>query len=103
MPRPESKVDIRSSDMQQDAMQMNRFMLSVLVQQIAPNIHHWDRSVFYSVDKLRRHVGWEPELSFRASLERTWRWYQSEGLPETQEFDFAFEDELIRMVRAETG
>ncbi|MCR9094879.1 MAG: NAD-dependent epimerase/dehydratase family protein [bacterium] len=103
MPRPESKVDIRSSDMQQNAMQMNRFMLSVLVQQIAPNIHTWDRSVFYSVEKLRRHVGWEPELTFRASLERTWRWYQDAGLPDTQEFDFAFEDELIRMVREGTS
>ncbi|MEM9176537.1 MAG: NAD-dependent epimerase/dehydratase family protein [Myxococcota bacterium] len=103
MPRPESKSDIRSSDLQQNAIAMNRFMLTMLVQQIAPNIHRWDRSVFFSVDKLRRHVGWEPELTFRGSLERTWRWYQEAGLPETQEFDFAFEDELIRQVRAAKG
>lgn len=99
MPRPETKADIRSSDTEIDTVQMNRFMLSVLVQQIAPHIHRWDRSVFFSVDKLRRHVGWEPELTFRGSLERTWRWYADAGLPDTQEFDFAFEDELIRMVR----
>ena len=74
-------------------------MLTMLVQQIAPNIHRWDRSVFFSVEKLRRHVGWEPELTFRASLERTWRWYREAGLPDNQDFDFAFEDELIRMVR----
>ena len=40
---------------------------------------------------------------FRASLERTWRWYQDAGLPDTQEFDFAFEDELIQMVRTWKG
>ena len=56
-------------------------------------------AVFFSVDKLRRHVGWEPELTFKAAVERTWRWYQAEGLPDSQDFDFGFEDELIRMVR----
>jgi len=99
LPLAESKSDIRSSERKPDSIQLNRFMLTMLVQQIAPNIHRWDRSVLFSVDKLRRHVGWEPELTFPASVERTWRWYQSEGLPESQEFDFAFEDELIRLVR----
>lgn len=99
MPTPESKADIRSSDRKPNTLAMNRFMLTMLVQQIAPNIHRWDRSVFFSVEKLQRHVGWEPELTFRASLERTWRWYREAGLPDTQDFDFAFEDELIRMVR----
>ena len=78
---------------------INRFMLSMLVQQIAPHIHHWDRSALFSVDKLRRHCGWEPQLTFPRSVERTWDWYQSEGLHETQNFDFSFEDELIRLVR----
>ena len=77
---------------------INRFMLSMLVQQIAPHIHHWDRSALFSVDKLRRDCGWESELSFPRAVERTWRWYQSEGLSEAQRFDFGFEDELIRIV-----
>ncbi|MAG31249.1 MAG: hypothetical protein CL908_10225 [Deltaproteobacteria bacterium] len=99
LPQTKTKTDIRSNQAASN-VQMNRFMLTMLVQQIAPNIHHWDRSTLFSVDKLRRHVGWEPELTFEASVERTWRWYQSAGLDESQnDFDFAFEDQLITMAR----
>jgi len=93
-----SKVDIRTRE-RPDPIATNRFMLSMLVQQIAPNIHHWNRSSLFSVDKLRRHTGWEPEIPFRSAIDKTWRWYRSEGLPEKQDFDFGFEDELIRLVR----
>jgi dTDP-D-glucose 4,6-dehydratase len=74
-------------------------MLSMLVQQIAPHIHRWNRSAIFSVEKLRRHVGWEPELPFARSVERTYRWYQSAGLDTTQTLDFGFEDQLIRLSR----
>ena len=99
LPQTQTKADTRSNHVAASHVQTNRFMLTMLVQQIAPNIHHWDRSTLFSIEKLKRHVGWEPELTFPASVERTWRWYQSEGLDKTQTFDFAFEDELIRMVR----
>jgi nucleoside-diphosphate-sugar epimerase len=98
LPTTQSKADIRSGS-RPSQVEINRFMLTMLVQQIAPNIHYWDRNVIFSVDKLRRDVGWEPELTFPAAVERTWRWYQAAGLPDTQDFDFAFEDELIRMAR----
>jgi nucleoside-diphosphate-sugar epimerase len=97
LPKAQAKVDIRSKA-KISRMMINRFMLSMLVQQIAPHIHHWDRSTLFGVDKLRRDCGWEPELSFARAVERTWRWYQSEGLPDSQSFDFGFEDELIRLV-----
>jgi hypothetical protein len=32
-------------------------------------------------------------------VERTYRWYESAGLPKTQSFDFSFEDQLIRLAR----
>jgi len=99
LPTTESKADIRAAT-GRSQLDINRFMLTMLVSQIAPNIHGWERSAFFSVDKLRRDVGWEPELTFTAAVERTWRWYQNTDLPETQSFDFAFEDELIRMARA---
>lgn len=102
MPATQSKVDIRGKDKASRVM-VSRFMLTMLVQQIAPNIHYWDRSAIYSVDKLRRHVGWEPELDFARSVERTWRWYQDEGLDRSQAFDFGFEDELVKLVRARVG
>ena len=99
LPKTQTKADTRSGHPVSDHVQTNRFMLTMLVQQIAPNIHHWDRSTLFSVEKLRRHVGWEPELTFKASVERTWRGYQAAGLDKTQQFDFTFEDELIRMAR----
>jgi len=98
LPKAQAKVDIRAKSAISRVM-VNRFMLSMLVQQIAPHIHHWDRSTLFSVDKLQRHCGWEPELSFPRAVERTWRWYASDGLPETQSFDFGFEDALIRLAR----
>ena len=97
LPKAQAKVDIRTTTKISPVM-INRFMLTMLVQQIAPHIHHWDRSALFGVDKLRRDCGWEPELSFPRTVERTWRWYQSEGLAENQRFDFGFEDELIRLV-----
>jgi dTDP-glucose 4,6-dehydratase len=97
LPAAQAKVDIRAKAKISRVM-INRFMLSMLVQQIAPHIHHWDRSALFGVDKLRRDCGWEPELSFPRAVERTWRWYESAGLPETQSFDFGFEDDLIRLV-----
>lgn len=103
LPKTQTRADTRTNQAGSH-VQSNRFMLTMLVQQIAPNIHHWDRSVFFSVDKLRRHVGWEPELTFPAAVERTWRWYQAAGLDESQdEFDFAFEDQLIALARERTA
>ena len=98
LPKAEAKVDIRAK-VQISQMMINRFMLSMLVQQIAPHIHHWDRSALFSIDKLRRHTGWEPQLTFPRAVEHTWHWYQREGLPASQNFDFSFEDELVRLVR----
>jgi nucleoside-diphosphate-sugar epimerase len=98
LPQAQAKVDIRAKA-KISPMMINRFMLSMLVQQIAPHIHHWDRHALFSVDKLRRHCGWEPELNFARSVERTWAWYESEGLPESQQFDFSFEDDLVDLVR----
>lgn len=98
MPRVEAKVDTRSRK-RADRLQTSRFMLSMIVQQIAPNIHRWNRNTIFSVEKLRRHVGWEPELSFARAVERTYKWYASTDLPSSQRFDFAFEDQLIRLAR----
>lgn len=102
LPQVQAKVDIRSKDKVSPIL-INRFMLSMLVQQIAPHIHHWDRHALFSVDKLRRHCGWEPGMPFERAVERTWRWYQNAGLPETQTFDFGFEDQLLRLVEERTA
>jgi len=66
-----------------------------LIQKVAPHIHPWNASVFFSVDRLRHDIGWEPEYGFRAAVEQTYEWFRREGLDQTNAFDFAFEDELL--------
>ena len=70
------------------------FRASTLIQKVAPHIHNWNASVFFSVDRLCTDIGWEPEYSFRAAVEHTYEWYMREGLNKTREFDFGWEDEL---------
>jgi nucleoside-diphosphate-sugar epimerase len=68
---------------------------SHLIQKVAPHIHHWNASVFFSVDRLCADVGWEPEYGFLAAVEQTYDWYRRGGLDKTREFEFTFEDHLL--------
>jgi nucleoside-diphosphate-sugar epimerase len=80
------------------------FGVQRILQRLAPNLHHWNRSVFFSIDRLRRDVGWEPEYTFPAAVAQTWEWMQREGLDQSRDFDFTFEDELIaRLSGGERG
>jgi nucleoside-diphosphate-sugar epimerase len=76
------------------------FGVQRILQRLAPNLHHWNRSVFFSIDRLRRDVGWEPVYTFPAAVAQTWEWMQREGLDRTRDFDFGFEDEMIAELRA---
>jgi len=98
MTRVKASADTRGTE-RPDPVMVTRFLLTMLVQQIAPHLYHWDQSAFFSVDKLRRHVGWEPEYTTRGAIEQTWRWYAATERPETQTFDFGFEDDLLRLIR----
>ena len=69
--------------------------VSQLVQRSAPNIHHWNQNVVFSIDRLRRDIEWEPEYTFRSAVEQTFEWFTREGLDQTLEFDFSLEDELL--------
>ncbi len=71
------------------------FMLQRLMQRIAPNIHGWNSNVWFSIDRLKEDTGWTPEMTFPAAVEQTWEWMCNEGLDQTREFDFGFEDELL--------
>jgi nucleoside-diphosphate-sugar epimerase len=74
------------------------FQINRIIQRIAPHIHHWNRSVFFSIDQLKRDVGWEPELCFRGAVEQTWEWMQLSGRDKSLKFDFDFEDRLIERI-----
>ncbi len=74
-----------------------RFQLAQLVQHLAPNIHHWNRSTIFSIDRLRNDIGWEPEHTFASMAEDTFRWWQGSGLAETPA-DWTFEDNIIELL-----
>lgn len=89
----EVKMDVRSGGMDRRAAYL--FNLQRLIQRIAPNLHHWNRSVFFSIDQLVEDTGWRPEYTFRAAVEQTYDWLLAERLHKTLDFDFSFEDDLI--------
>jgi nucleoside-diphosphate-sugar epimerase len=86
-------ADVRAGQPDPRAAQL--FRLQSLIQRLAPNLHRWNRSVLFSVDRLKRDVGWAPEYTFKSAVEQTWDWFRSEGLEETRDFDFGFEDQLL--------
>ena len=91
----EVHADVRTT---QDHRAQSLFQMNRIIQRIAPNIHHWDRNVFFSIDRLKEDTGWTPEMSFRGAVEQTWSWMKSTGRAERLEFDFAFEDRLIERI-----
>ncbi|MBW2382555.1 MAG: NAD-dependent epimerase/dehydratase family protein [Deltaproteobacteria bacterium] len=75
------------------------FQINRIIQRIAPHLHHWNRSVFFSIDRLKADTGWAPELTFRDAVEQTWDWMRSTGRDESLDFEFDFEDRLIERIR----
>jgi nucleoside-diphosphate-sugar epimerase len=96
-----SRFDIRTSESarRQAAATRSRWQLAMLVQKLAPDLHHWNRSVVFDTTRLRRDVGWEPEYTFASMVEHTYDWWRRAGLDKTMEFDFSFEDRLLSHVR----
>lgn len=78
-----------------DKRSLQLFKLQALVQRLAPNLHHWNRSVLFSIDRLKQDTGWKPEFTFASAVEHTFEWFVREELDRTREFDFTFEDEIL--------
>lgn len=93
----ETTVDTRVGDRNQRDVRL--FQLNRLMQRIAPNLHGWRNSVWFSIDDLRRDTGWAPEFTFESAVEQTWKWMREAGLDQTREFDFGFEDDLLARIR----
>ena len=94
----QTRVDVRTTQTNERAAAL--FQLQRILQRIAPHLHHWNKSVFFGIDRLKRDVGWEPEYSFRGAIEQTWEWMRREGLDKALDFDFSGEDELIERITA---
>lgn len=82
-----------------DARSAALFQVSRLIQRLAPNLHHWNQSVCFGVERLKQDTGWQPEYTFPAAVEQTYDWFLSQGLDETLEFDFGFEDDLLAEIQ----
>jgi nucleoside-diphosphate-sugar epimerase len=91
-----ARIDVRTTRREERAAAL--FQLQRILQRLAPHLHHWNRSVFFSIERLREDVGFAPEYSFRGAVEQTWEWMRSEGLDETCDFDFSGEDELLARI-----
>ena len=66
-----------------------------LIQRLGPNIHNWNASTIFSIDRLFDDVGFRPAYSFAAAVEQTYEWFQREKYIETVQFDFSWEDEML--------
>ena len=101
IPEPRVQMDVRTSDTarRSNAAGLARWQLATLVQKLAPNLHRWNRSVVFDINRLRRDVGWEPEFTFETMVEDTYDWWRRTGLDGTQQFDFSVEDQLLGLVQ----
>ncbi|MCZ6887649.1 MAG: NAD-dependent epimerase/dehydratase family protein, partial [Gammaproteobacteria bacterium] len=82
-----------------DEIWQDRPATRFMIQSVAPNIHAWNDSALFSIDRLRNDIGWEPEYTFASAVAQTYAWFLSEGLDKTREFDFSFEDALLERIR----
>ena len=71
-----------------------------LIQRLAPNIHYWNDSTFFSIERLRDDVGFVPAYTFASAVEHTYDWFRREKLDETLQFDFGWEDNLVKRLAA---
>jgi len=81
------------------AVMRQRWQLSMLVQRMAPNLHRWNHSVLFSVDRLREDVGWRPAHRLRQMVEETYGWWRHLPAGERATFDFGWEDALAGRLR----
>ena len=72
-----------------------RARITQMIQRLGSPLHPWNWSTVFSSDRLRRDTGWEPDYTFSAAVAHTYEWFRREGLDETRQFDFAWEDALL--------
>ncbi|MFO1378693.1 MAG: NAD-dependent epimerase/dehydratase family protein [Steroidobacteraceae bacterium] len=59
-------------------------------------------SMIFSIDKARRELGWEPQLSLAEGLADSWRWFDDGGRDHYQ-YDFAADDEVLAEIERRGG
>jgi nucleoside-diphosphate-sugar epimerase len=79
-----------------DKMAIN--IRQTLIQRLAPYIHLWDHNTLFSIDKLRKHLKYEPDYNLESAMTQTFEWFQSNNMHNTREYDFSDEDKLIAIL-----
>lgn len=94
------EVRVNTRGTRRDRRGTQLYQLQRLIQRLAPHIHHWNHSTFLSIERLKTDVGWTPEYTFKSAVAQTWDWMRAEGLDRTRDFDFGFEDDLLKRLDA---
>jgi nucleoside-diphosphate-sugar epimerase len=71
-----------------------------LIQRLGPNIHNWNESTFFSVERLWEDVGFRPAYTFEAAVEQTYDWFARDNVSETLQFDYSWEDNMLQRLGA---
>ncbi len=93
----DANIDVRASEA--DKRLMALFNLTKLIQRSGFNIHHWNKNVIYSVERLKQDIGWQPRYTFTQAVEQAYQWFLQEGLDKSLTFDFGFEDRILTMIK----
>ena len=83
----------------QPQAESNMRLLQGLIQRLNPQLHHWNHNTVFSINALREDIGFEPDYSFKTAVEQTYNWFRQQGLDKVREFDWAWEDQILEMVR----
>ncbi len=70
-------------------------------------IVHWLEasrgSMVLSIDKIKRELGWEPQMTIAEGLADSYRWFCDEGGREKYEYDFSADDEVLAELERRGG
>ncbi len=83
--------------------QSNISLMNSIIQRLNPQIHRWNKNVYFSIDAMREDFGFTPKYTFHTAVEQTYEWYLREGRDKSNVYDWSFEDQLLEKVRSMTG
>ena len=92
-----ANIDIRTTEEARRRQQAvrHRFRFASVVPRLAPNIHRWNRSVVFGIDRLKADTGWAPRHDLASMVAQTHEWHVATG---GREYDWSYEDTLLDLL-----
>ena len=56
----------------------------------------WEYNIIYSIEKAKEQLGHVPQYDFESGHRQTFEWFMREGMLAKLEFDFSYEDQLLK-------